>query len=205
LDRARELGISRSDLVRLLGYRNITNGHKALSTALLSGVVAPQIGDRLASALAADEAVVSAVIDATTQQKRDEACRFRIEREQAYSDSFRPHLHVHTERHVPSPIFLAALLAVARLRIIHLPVDAIAAAGETQDRIIKTIILDHCGARLAGMFQRSARSQDTSWCWSRHTAGSISACRIVSMAIQPGGCRRSSGFGRRLWGRGAVM
>jgi hypothetical protein len=143
LDHARALGMSRSDLVRRLGYRNIAGGHKALSMALLSGVVASQIEDHLASALEADETLVGAVIGGTTQQKRDEARRLRIESEQAYRDSFRPHLQVQTERCVPSPIFVAALLTVARLRIIRLPDEGIAADHDARDRIIKTLILDH--------------------------------------------------------------
>jgi hypothetical protein len=38
---------------------------------------------------------------------------------------------------------VAALLTVARLRIIPLPDDALTTSGEARDRIIKTIIIDH--------------------------------------------------------------
>jgi hypothetical protein len=144
LNHARALGMSRTDLVRRLGYRDTAGGHKALSATLLSGVVASQIADHLVSALEADETLVAAVVFATRLQRDDEASRLRIEREQVYSKSFRPHLQVQTERTVPSPIFIAALLTVARLRIIRLPDEAIAAEGETRDRIVKSIILDHC-------------------------------------------------------------
>jgi hypothetical protein len=143
LDRAQALGIRRSTLVRRLEYRDIAGGHKALSMALLSGIIAPQIAKHLASALETDETLVSAVISATMQQKNDEAHRLRIESEQAYRDWFRPHLQVQTERIVPSPIFIAALLTVARLRIIRLPDEAIAAEGDARDRAVKMIILDH--------------------------------------------------------------
>jgi hypothetical protein len=44
---------------------------------------------------------------------------------------------------VPSPIFVAALLTVARLRIVHLPDEALTATEGTRDRIIKTIIVNH--------------------------------------------------------------
>jgi hypothetical protein len=50
---------------------------------------------------------------------------------------------VQTERAVPSPIFVVALLTVARLRIIHLPDEALTANEEARDRIIKTIISNH--------------------------------------------------------------
>jgi hypothetical protein len=145
LDRARALGMSRSDLVRRLGYRDIAGGHKALSTALLSGVVPPQIATHLASAVEADDTLVRAVITATMGQKRDEAGRSRIKSEQGYMDSFRPHLQVQTEQIRPSPIFVAALLTVARLRIIRLPDEASPAEDETRDRIVKRVIIDHWG------------------------------------------------------------
>jgi hypothetical protein len=52
-------------------------------------------------------------------------------------------LQVQTERAVPSPIFIAALLTVARLRIVRLPDEALTANDEDRDHIIKTIIIDH--------------------------------------------------------------
>jgi hypothetical protein len=143
VNRAHALGLTRSGLVRRLGYRDIAGGHKALSTALLSGVLASQIADHLASALEADETLVAAVVYATRLQRDDEANRLRIEREKVYSESFRPHIQVKTERTVPSPIFIAALLTVARLRIVRLPDEAIFAEGDDRDRIVKSIILDH--------------------------------------------------------------
>jgi hypothetical protein len=143
LERARSLDISRSDLVRRLGYRDIGSGHKALSEMLLTGVVTSHVGNHLADALEADPALVGSVIDATMGQKRDEARERRIESERAYLATFRPHLHVQTERAVPSPIFVAALLTVARLRTVSLPEEALTANDEARDRIIKTTIIDH--------------------------------------------------------------
>jgi hypothetical protein len=137
VDRARALGMSRSDLVRRLGYRDIGSGHEALSAVLLSGLVAPHMANHLADAVEADDALLGSVIGATTRQKRDETRldhtlwklqdvmlgkkrRLRVESERAYVAAFRPHLHMQTERAVPSPIFVAALLTVARLRIVRL-------------------------------------------------------------------------------------
>src|SRR5712671_2100580 len=79
LDRARALGMSRTDLVHRLGYRDISSGHKALSAVLLTGVLAPHVANHLAEALEVDDAVVGAVIDATMRQKRDEARGQRVE------------------------------------------------------------------------------------------------------------------------------
>jgi hypothetical protein len=160
LHRARMLGLSRSDLVHRLGYPDTDSGHVAINAILLSGSGAPHMSNRLAGALEADHALVGAVIDATARQKRDEARldgtlwklqdamsgkkrRLRVESERAYLSSFRPHIQVRTERAVPSPIFVAALLTVARLRIVHLPDEALTANDETRDRIIKPIIIEH--------------------------------------------------------------
>jgi hypothetical protein len=159
LHRARTLGLSSKDLVHRLGYRDIGSGQEALS-AVLRGSVAPHVANQLANLLEADDALVGAVIDATKRQTRDEARldrtlwklqdaisgkkrRCRVESERVYRASFRPHLQVQTERAVPSPIFVAALLTVTRLRVIRLPGEALKANDEGRDRIIKTIIIDH--------------------------------------------------------------
>jgi hypothetical protein len=142
-EHSRALGIKRSDLVRRLGYRDISSGHKALSEVLLTGVVAPHIAKHLANALEIEDVLVESIIGATTRQKHDEARERRIESERAYLASFRAHLHVQTERAVPSPIFVAALLTVARLRTVSLPEEALTANDEARDRIIKTTIIDH--------------------------------------------------------------
>jgi hypothetical protein len=160
LHRARSLGMSRSDLVRRLGYPDTDSGHEALTAALLTGSVVPQMARHLADALEADDALIGFIIGATMRQRCDEARldhalwkftdtirgnkrRQRVESEQAYAASFRPHLQVQTERVVPSPIFIAAMLTVARLQIVRLPDEALEADDETRDRIIRHIILDH--------------------------------------------------------------
>jgi hypothetical protein len=114
------LGIRRSDLVRRLHYLDIGSGHKALSEVLLTGVASRHVEKHLAEALEVDDALVTSVIGATTRQKRDEAGGRRVESERAYCNSFRPHVQVQTERAVPSPIFVAALLVVLR-RLASLP------------------------------------------------------------------------------------
>jgi hypothetical protein len=85
LERSRALGITRSDLVRRLGYRDIGSGHRALSEVLLTGVMPRHVAKHLANALDIEDALVESVIGATTLQKCDEPtsplsdriCRFR--------------------------------------------------------------------------------------------------------------------------------
>ena len=69
--------------------------------------------------------------------------RLRVASERAYLAAFRAHLQVQTERTVPSPIFVAAMLTVARLRSIRLPDEAMPDNEQARDRIVKSIITDH--------------------------------------------------------------
>ena len=71
LDRDRALGISRTELIRRLGYRDIGNGHKAFSELLTTGKIAPLIAQHLAEALQVDEAIVAALTAATARQQHD--------------------------------------------------------------------------------------------------------------------------------------
>jgi hypothetical protein len=139
LERSRALAITRSDLVRRLGYRDIGSGHRAVSELLLTGVMPRHVAKHLANALDIEDALV----ESATLQKCDEARRRRIEGERAYLTSFRPHLQVQTERSVPSPIFVAALLTVDRLRIVALADEAVTVNDETRDQIIKTTTAEH--------------------------------------------------------------
>jgi len=92
LDRARALRISRTELVRRLGYRDVGNGHKALSELLTTGKIPPLIAQHLADALQVDKELVASVMAATAQQQRDEEAQRTLARETVYSTAFQPHL-----------------------------------------------------------------------------------------------------------------
>jgi len=46
LDRVRALGLSRSGLVRRLGYQDLNAGHRALTELLMTGTTSPLIAPR---------------------------------------------------------------------------------------------------------------------------------------------------------------
>jgi hypothetical protein len=69
-ERARALGISRSELNSLLGYRQIGKGHKALTGAMMTGTVPPFMRKHLAFALEVDDALVDTVVAATAAAAR---------------------------------------------------------------------------------------------------------------------------------------
>lgn len=114
-----------------------------LHAALTTGVVPPQITKHLAEALEVDDALVAAVTGATERQRRDEAGRHRLAREIAYRAAFKPFLRTETDRAIPEPIFMAALLGTARLRHVQVADEVWLGNAEHRDRILKPIIQGH--------------------------------------------------------------
>jgi hypothetical protein len=71
--RARALRLSRTDLVRRLGFARLQTGHTALTALLITGRTTPTIAAKLAHALEVEPNLVDAVLVATAQQPHDEA------------------------------------------------------------------------------------------------------------------------------------
>jgi hypothetical protein len=147
LERTRALGLSRRELVSRLGYRQIGKGHEALTAALMTGTVPPQIRKHLAVALEVDDTLVDAVVAATTRQQQDEARALILASEAAYRAAFKPHLRTETTRTIPEPIFIAALLGTARLRHVEVSSEVWNASADDRDRLVKRAIQDHYGER----------------------------------------------------------
>jgi hypothetical protein len=143
LERAQSLGMSRTELVRRLGYSQIGNGHRALGELLTTGTVPPQIAKHLADALQVDEAIVAAVMAATARQQQDEASQRTLAREAAYRTAFKPHLRCETERAIPEPLFVAALLTSARLRRVPVCPETWQMSADERDRLLKAAIQEH--------------------------------------------------------------
>lgn len=143
VDRARALGLTRTDLVRRFPFTKLQTGHTTLTALMLTGSAPPIIATKLAEALEVGQDLIDAVLSATARQQRDEARARVLEREGAHRAAFRPHLWIETDRNVPSPIFVAALLGIARLRVVSLPEDTIGADEESRDRAVKAVIVQH--------------------------------------------------------------
>ena len=143
VDRARALGLSRSDLARRLGYRDTGNAHRALGETLKTGTVPAHMRDHLADALALDKAVIDSVIEATSHQKQDQWRTRLLAEEREYVAHFQPHLRTETARTVPQPIFIAALIGTARFRLVELPAEVWEVSTEDRDRLVKQAIRDH--------------------------------------------------------------
>jgi len=146
LDRVRALGLSRSGLVRRLGYQDLNAGHRALTELLMTGTTSPVIAPRLADALEIEPELIDQILVATARQQQDEGRAQILKRERAYRDRFRPHLRVETERRIPSPIFVAALCTTARLRIVPTPGEIWRATPDNRNELLKRVIREHFSA-----------------------------------------------------------
>jgi hypothetical protein len=82
---------------------------------------------------------------ATLRQKSDEARMQILAREESYMTGFQPHLRTETARTIPEPIFIAALLTTARLRVVTTPEDTWSASPDERDRTLKRSIREHFG------------------------------------------------------------
>ena len=134
--RARELGLTRRDLARRLGYRDIGDAHKALTNALKTGAVPTHMRRHLGDALEFDEAVIDSVIGSTSRQRQDEWRARLLARESEHVTRFQPHLRTETARTIPQPIFIAALLGTARLRLVKVPAEVWEASTADRNRLV---------------------------------------------------------------------
>ena len=147
--RARALGLTRSDLARSLGYRDLGDAHKALANALKTGTVPAHMRNHLGSALELDETVIDSVVESTSRQRQDEWRAWLLAEEKERMARFQPHLRTETARTVPQPIFIAALIGTARLRLVEVPSEIWEASPDDRNRLVKQAIRDHYRAHKA--------------------------------------------------------
>jgi hypothetical protein len=101
------------------------------------------IAQHLAGALQVENELVAAVTAATARQQQDKASQRTLARETAYRTAFKPHLRCETERAIPEPLFVAALLTSARLRLVPVCSETWHASADERDRLLKRAIQDH--------------------------------------------------------------
>jgi hypothetical protein len=114
--RSRELGLRPIDLIRRTTCRNEAKGLRRLS-ALRSGDLASckDLIVSLPQALDVPIETVEAVISENKRQLIELDEQRRAGEEAAWRASFRPHAIILTDRTVPQPIFVAALVGVNRI------------------------------------------------------------------------------------------
>jgi len=107
--RCQELGLTRAQLVKRTGYKDVSKGIRRLEELLLGELQSNKyLIQGLPAALDLAANVIARAIEKTRRQ-------IAQEEEAAWRASFKPHAIILTERKRPEPIFLAALIGVDRL------------------------------------------------------------------------------------------
>jgi hypothetical protein len=116
-----ELGLSRGEFAKRLGYKNIAKGIRRID-ALRDGDIkgSKQFLDVLSQALEISAETVERALDQTVREIELAEKREAEARDKIWRENFRPHTIILTERTVPSPIFVAAMIGVEKLLRIDL-------------------------------------------------------------------------------------
>jgi hypothetical protein len=115
--RSNELGLRATALVRRAGYKNIAKGLRRLQE-LHSGffVGARGLIQGLPAALDLPEIVIRKAIEDSRHQ-------IVQAKEEAWRATFKPHAVILTEKSVPEPIFIAAIIGIDQLKCVTLDAD----------------------------------------------------------------------------------
>jgi len=119
--RMTELGLSRGEFAKRLGYKNIAKGIRRID-ALCEGDIegTKQFLDGLPQALETSAETVTLALEQTVRESELAEKREAEARDKIWRENFCPHAIILTERTVPSPIFVAAIIGVEKLLRIDL-------------------------------------------------------------------------------------
>jgi hypothetical protein len=119
--RMTELGLSRGEFAKRLRYKNIAKGIRRID-ALCDGDLegTKQFLDALPQALETSAETVKRALDKTVREIEMAEKHEAEARDKVWRENFCPHAIILTERTVPSPIFVAAMIGVDKLLRIDL-------------------------------------------------------------------------------------
>jgi hypothetical protein len=119
--RLTELGLSRGEFAKRLGYRNIAKGIRRID-ALCDGDLegTKQFLDALPQALETSSDTVKLALEQTVRELELAEKQEAEASDKLWRENFRPHAIILTEHTVPSPIFVAAIIGVEKLLRIDL-------------------------------------------------------------------------------------
>jgi len=119
--RMTELGLSRGEFAKRLGYKNIAKGIRRID-ALCEGDVegTKQFLDVLPQSLETSAETVKHALDQTVRELELAEKQGAETRDKLWRENFCPHAIILTEHTVPSPIFVAAMIGVEKLLRIDL-------------------------------------------------------------------------------------
>jgi hypothetical protein len=122
--RMSELDISRGELAKRLGHKNLARGVRRID-ALCDGDLerTKQLFELLPQALETSTESVKLALEESFREIKLAEEQETEAREKLWRENFRPHVIIVTERTIPSPIFVAALLGVEKLFRIDLDLN----------------------------------------------------------------------------------
>jgi hypothetical protein len=119
--RMTELGLSRGEFANRLGYKNIAKGIRRIDALCDGDLEGTKLFlDMLPQALETSAETVKHALDQTVREIELAEKQEAEARDKIWRETFRPHGIILTERTVPSPIFVAALIGVEKLLRIDL-------------------------------------------------------------------------------------
>ena len=119
--RMTELGVSRGEFAKRLGYKNIAKGIRRIDALCEGGIEGTKhFLDALPQALETSAETVKRALDQTVRELELAEKQEAEVRDKIWREDFCPHAVILTERTVPSPIFVAAIIGVEKLLRIDL-------------------------------------------------------------------------------------
>lgn len=132
--------ISKAQLVSKLGYRNIGKGLRRFDGFLAGSEYNPMIINNLHKALDLPEEKILRKLAKTRKVITREREIEKLKRQRLELKQFVPFLICRTERRIPSPIFVCAMLRSDRMKYVYLPKDITSMTPDERDRICCELI-----------------------------------------------------------------
>jgi hypothetical protein len=119
--RLTELGLSRGEFVKRQGCKNIAKGIRRIDVLCEGNIEGTkQLMDVLPQALETSAEIVTLALDQTVREIELAEKHEAEARDKIWRENFCPHAIILTQRTVPSPIFVAAIIGVEKLLRIDL-------------------------------------------------------------------------------------
>ena len=110
--RLTELGLSRGEFAKRLGYKNIAKGIRRIDDLCEGNIEGTkQFMEVLPQALETSAEIVTLALDQMVREIELAEQQKAEARDKIWRENFRPHAIILTQRTVPSPIFVAAISA----------------------------------------------------------------------------------------------
>jgi len=142
LEKMKEKHLGKGEFVKRLGYSNISKGCRRLDSFLAGEEYPENIISNLHTALDVDKNVINELLRETEIEFQKEMEEERLKRDEEGRKNFVPYLYCHTERRIPSPIFVCAILGADRLRFRKLPLNFNTLSPKKQNKIRIDVIKD---------------------------------------------------------------